>query len=449
MSTTDGLGRRAIVIGSGIAGLVSAKVLSKYFAEVYLYERDEIPEHPRPRRYVPQGNHFHGLLPGGFDALAEVFPGFHEDLVAAGSQVAGPRDIYFYLPEGKSYSFTGYHPEPLSEAIAKPIYVQSRPLLEHCIRKRVESTKNIVSFHGCLIEACHAQDGSVKGIVGADDEIVEADLVLDATGKQTRTLKWLTDLGYDRPRESVVHCDFAYTSVFMRSHDPRAFEGVAFFVVPNGGGAGDLRRGGGLVRIEDDLWLLISVGRFGDYPPKNMTGLLEFVRSLPEPRLSELMLTADPVAELAHFRFPKSTRRHFQELRAFPDGLLPIGDAVCHYNPMYGQGMSAACRQALVLDKLLAQRVSNKCGLYRLYQDFFPGVYEETRAPWLLAALADFQIPKCTGDFPYEESEAMAKFEALHGMMDYGSEDVVVALNDVYTMQKPLASLIEFNPKKA
>jgi flavin-dependent dehydrogenase len=116
-------------------------------------------------------------------------------------------------------------------------------------------------------------------------------------------------------------------------------------------------------------------------------------------------------------------RRHFEQLSRFPEGLLPIGDSICHYNPLYGQGMSAACRQAMALQRTLHRAAAGGDGLEGLWRSFLPEAYQEIRAPWLFATLADFSNPKCTGDFPSEESGTLAVLQYVMGLARDGDAE--------------------------
>ena len=132
---------------------------------------------------------------------------------------------------------------------------------------------------------------------------------------------------------------------------------------------------------------------------------MAFAESTGEPLFLELLDQADAVSEPASYRFEQAVRRRFEKLERFPEGLLPIGDSISHYNPAYGQGMSAAFRQAIALRRILEQQIARGESIDGLWRKFLPEAYQETRTPWLFAARADFRDPRCTGDFPVEEHE--------------------------------------------
>lgn len=213
-------------------------------------------------------------------------------------------------------------------------------------------------------------------------------------------MQWLDRLGFEQPPFDVVNCDIATTSVFMQPRAANLFTDVGFFV----GSSPSMRRGA-LVRLEHGRWLATVSGRYGDYPPRDLSGFMAYAESTGEPLFLELLAQADAVSEPAAYRFEQSVRRRFEKLEHFPEGLLPIGDSICHYNPVYGQGMSAACRQATALRRILEQRIARGERLDGLWRSFLPEAYQETRTPWLFAALADFRDPRCTGDLPVEEDE--------------------------------------------
>ncbi|MDD9935432.1 MAG: tryptophan 7-halogenase [Myxococcales bacterium] len=417
---TDTPFKHAAVLGSGMAGLVSARVLSELFERVTLIEKDEVPAEPGIRRGVPQGAHFHALIPGGLEIMSELLPGVKEDLRAAGSLLPAPTQFYFYLPQGKSYAMGRYTPEPPPDTGERETYVQTRALLEHTVRKHVEAIDNVHTRYGSKVSGITSSEGRVTGVTFEGGDELAADLVIDALGKGGKTLQWCEELGFARPAEDVVNCDFAYTTTFMRPKDPAAFADVGFFVSAEKTET-QPPRGGALVRMEDGTWLASVGGRYGDYPPRDIEGWRAFVNSTGNEHFMRLVASAEPVSELAHFRFPRGVRRRFEQLEAFPEGLLPIGDSICHYNPLYGQGMSAASRQAIALRAALRSAAENGSGLDGLWRRFLPEAYQETRAPWLFACLADFRDERCTGDFPSDEAEALGTF--LMVLRSFGTDD--------------------------
>ena len=63
------IGKKAVVIGAGMAGLAAAKALSAHFEHVSILERDALPVTPAHRPGTPQAQHPHGLLAGGLSPL--------------------------------------------------------------------------------------------------------------------------------------------------------------------------------------------------------------------------------------------------------------------------------------------------------------------------------------------------------------------------------------------
>lgn len=435
------IGKKCVVGGSGIAGLVTARVASDFFESVVLVDQDDIPTSPAARGGAPQGYHFHAVLPGGLDVLSSLFPGLTDDLDAAGSlRSKGGRDFCAYFPEGKSYNVGRYDPEPFDGGYA---YVQTRALLEHTIRSRVEALSNVELRYETTISDPVFDSGCVNGVTlqaEGKKETLEADLFIDCTGKLCRTMVWLEKLGFSKPKESIVHCDFAYTSVFVKPKDYDAFEGVGFFTVPDPGGDHPTR-GGAVVKMENGIWLASCGGRFGDFPPSDYDDLREWAKTLNTPLVAELTEGAEPISSPAPFKFPRSIKRHFEQMDGFPEGLLPLGDAICHFNPLYGQGMSSAALQAQALQTMLASRVDKGADLRGLAMEFFPAAHEVTRAPWLMASLADFQNEETKGDFPSYEKEAL---DLIIKLNEPGNDDQEgrEALGLVGAMQMPLSEFI-------
>ena len=194
------------------------------------------------------------------------------------------------------------------------------------------------------------------------------------------------------------------------------------------------------MRIEGDQWLAGLGGRFGDYPPTDVDEWRQFGRTLAHPIWDEVLTATELVTKPAAFRFPRSVRRHFERLDRFPDGLVPVGDSVCHFNPLYGQGMSAAACQARALGEVLERRSRGSQDLTGLALEFFPEAFEVTRTPWALAAAADFRDRRTTGDFPVEELQSLAMFQLAVTLADTDPEAARLTA-DIGTLVRPLSAL--------
>jgi hypothetical protein len=226
-------------------------------------------------------------------------------------------------------------------------------------------------------------------------------------------------------------------SALFRPADPAAIDGHGFFLLPPLEGQ-YTDRGAATLEVENGGWLVTLAGRYGDYPPTDLPEFVDFAKTLVDPILFELVTNAELLTEPVRYKYPRSIRRHFERLDRFPDGLVPIGDAICHYNPAYGQGMSASARQVSALHGLLAARAAAGTGLAGLATEFFPLAFQETRGPWLFAAILDFMNPQCTGDFPMDEATVLAKLQSLSTAEDEASQQLMA---DIFTMTKPLSAL--------
>jgi flavin-dependent dehydrogenase len=178
-------------------------------------------------------------------------------------------------------------------------------------------------------------------------------------------MRWLQPLWYERPADSVLDCDFAYSSAVRRPEEPGAVDGVGLLVTPDPG-SDNPTRCGYLFRVEGSLALAGLAGRFGDFPTSDVDAWRAFGRSLSWPGWDELVRSVELVDGLSTFRHPRSVPRHVECLEWFPEGLVPIGDAVCSVNTHWGQGMTAAAYQVRALAEVLNRRCVGAIGLESL-----------------------------------------------------------------------------------
>jgi 2-polyprenyl-6-methoxyphenol hydroxylase-like FAD-dependent oxidoreductase len=389
------MGKQAVVVGAGMGGLTAARVLADHFERVLVLEQDALPGHADHRAGAPQSKHVHVLLGGGQRALCDLFPGFEDDLAKTGAvPLRVGLDVRAERP--------GYDPFPQRD-LGWHAYAQSRPQLEFSVRQRLSACANVVFHQRCRVQevVARADGAAVAGVrcvkrEGGTDTL-EADVVVDASGRGTLTLSLLESMGRPLPEEATIGVDFVYsTAVFAIPQDaPQEWKGVFCF-----GQAPISSRGGLLLPLEGERWILSVAGRHGEKPPGDEAGFLAFVQQLRTPTIYNAVKDAKRLGPIARFRFRASTCRHYERLAAFPRGLLPLGDALCRFNPVYGQGMSVAAQEARALGQLLAARASERDPLDGLAQSFFAEASALIESPWAMAAIPDFAFPDTRGVRP-------------------------------------------------
>lgn len=376
------VGDHAVVVGASMAGLLAGRVLADGFERVTILERDPLPGDSVARRGVPQGNHVHILLEAGRAILEDLFPGYGEDLASAGGVLLDvPRDLDYY--QKGDFLAKG------SERVQ--MYCASRPLIEHLVRRRLDDHDGVDVRPERHVGDFLVDDAgtTVEGVELADETRLSADLVVDATGRTSRTPSRLEELGYRPPPTDEVTVDLAYsTTALERPPDDRR----SFVIAP----APPQTRGGVVVPVEGDRWLVTLFGLHGDHPPTDADQLKEFARGLPSPELAQLLDAHPSVADgIEHYPFPSNVWRHYEQLDRFPEGLVVTGDAIASFNPIYGQGMSASALEALELHHTLAEN-----GRTDLAPRFFDRAAEVVDIIWRMAVGADFEFPQTAGPKP-------------------------------------------------
>jgi 2-polyprenyl-6-methoxyphenol hydroxylase-like FAD-dependent oxidoreductase len=373
--------------------------------------------------------------------MASLYPGFLERLATLGAmRCRAGKDIVFYLPTGKAYSMTGTVREP--RALGFDITCHSRGLLEHCVRQCTRQHPNITFACQSTVQGLVGADGHVRGLQytqAGEPHTLATDLVADAGGRQSQTPRWLTELGFQAPEATTIGVDMAYASTKFRVPDDYdELERLLVVIGP----PPDFPNAAVMEIIEDQTWHVTLAGRFGDYPPHDAEGFLAFARALHTPRVYDLVKGAERVADITAYRFPTSVQRHYERLTSFPEGLVVVGDAICSFNPVYGQGMSSAALQVQALRQLLAERGSGPSGLDGLALAFFPKAAEIIETPWTLAAGRDFAYPQTRGERPADLEESAQYFAEVDALT---AEDLEVQrlLVEVLNLAKPLAVLRE------
>ncbi|GAB2900990.1 hypothetical protein GCM10027093_42140 [Paraburkholderia jirisanensis] len=426
--------KRAFVIGAGLGGLSAAAALAGHFGQVVVVERDPLPSGIRVRPGTTQDRLPHALLAGGFAALAELFPGLAEDLRQAGARMSDAGlDGVIELANGAAL--------PRRELCINT-YLQSRPLLEAVLRTRLRQLDNVVLRDANrVLEIVADRAGQVAGVCVETREgkrdVLSGCLVVDASGRGLPTLEFLKTHGRPLPDETTLRVDLTYGSVlysFAPGFEPDFKLAITHPDAPQG------TRGGMLLMREHGLWDVLLASRGDDLAPLDEPAFLDWARSLNTPTLYDAVRLGRRESKVVRFGFAESRRRHFTRIRDFPAGLLPLGDAICHFNPVYGQGMTVAAQQALLLRSLLDGPTGADGSLTELGMTFLAGSDELVDTPWSLGEAADLVYPQTRGPRPADLQQRVRYHAGLNSLAvhDPGVQKLLV---EVRHLLKPDSAL--------
>lgn len=433
MNIPRSIGRRAIVVGAGIGGLAAAKALSSSFETITVLERDALPSAPIARSGTPHARQIHVLLRGGLDALSELLPDLETELERAGAvRVRVGSEARLELP--------GFDPFPRRD-LGFDYLSMTRPLLEFVVRRAVQRESNIALNPNCRVTGFLEAPGkdAVAGVRyergnGQSHELA-ADLVVDTSSRGALTLDFLDRVGLPRPKETEIGIDLHYATAMFEIPSPAPPDWRAVLHRP----AAQSGRGGLLVPVENNCWQVNLTHMHGGVLPENVGDFIGFAKTLRTQTIYAAIRDAVPIGPIYRFVFPCSIRRRFEALERFPDRLLPLGDAICRFNPAFGQGMSVAAQEVGALMRLIEARTSNADPLNGIARPFFAAVQDFLAAPWATAE-SDFTYEKTRGQRPDDFSEHMNFNAALQRL---ASDDVTAhqIMSEVSHLVKPSSAL--------
>ncbi|MDJ0755387.1 MAG: FAD-dependent monooxygenase [Ardenticatenaceae bacterium] len=420
----------AIVLGGSMAGLLTARVLSKHFQRVTVIEKDAFEERRVVRKGVPHGHQLHIVLARGLQIMEAYFPGLTAELAAGGAVVSDDLalDMCWFANEG-------YRPQV---ATGLKSVMLTRPFLEKTIRKRAAEIPNIMIADGTRVAGlCGDSDGQrITGVrlAGRPEQELQADLVVDTTGRGSKSPAWLAEIGYPQPELEEVHVKIRYASRLYRR--PRGFRTL----IVTGGQPPFKARQGAVQPIEGERLIVTLHGRGSENPSQDPAEFEAHARALLTSDIADVMEGLEPLGDIVTYNIPRTRWLHYEKLSSFPAGYLVLGDAICALNPVYGQGMTSAALQVEVLDRLLEKRPLNET----FWKPFFKQIARVVGVPWQLTVGEDFLYPQTEGIPPSMPGVVAAYFRRLMQVAN-GDSRVFQALFNVMHLVKQPTSLFHPN----
>jgi 2-polyprenyl-6-methoxyphenol hydroxylase-like FAD-dependent oxidoreductase len=430
--------KRAIVIGGGIAGMCAARALSDFFDRVVVIERDKYPEGVIGRAGVPQSRMFHTLLERGRREIEALFPGFHALMDSRGA----PRVSFGF--NAALMSPRGWGP-PLPFPRIRGLFT-SRGLLECTMRDLFRKVPNVELLEETEVirllasprdnrMVCHGVEIHSRAN-GA--KLIEGDLVVDASGGNARSERWLERLGLTSPDEEVLDPLLTYAGQWLRMREGAKWpsrwwwtHGAFIQRVPP-----DDVRGAHLMKQENDRWLLTLVAGAGQYPPTYPDGAAKFVAELRSPLIAQMLPLFEPTSKMTAYRLSKNRWRHYERWKENLDGFIALGDAACVFNPNQGQGMSVAAAEAGILRRCLKETTSPEL----LPRRFFAAQAAFQINPWRLAVCNDLRFSSVQG----ERTPAIRFFNWYREQLALSpSRRVQQRLAEADLLLKPVASIFD------
>jgi 2-polyprenyl-6-methoxyphenol hydroxylase-like FAD-dependent oxidoreductase len=432
-------GAHAVVCGASMGGLLAARALADAYESVTVVERDVLPEAAVQRRGVSQGRHLHALVRRGSLVLEELLPGLWDELLAAGANVIDGTDPSVIHAE------IGDHVLSQSGVISDPeslvTQIASRPLLEALVRRRVRAIPNIAFRENHdVVEPVLGRPDRVTAVRVVDRSTnekgsLEADIVVDATGRSARMPAFLEKHGYPAPPEQTYAIGLSYSSQFFRVPEGAITEKMLLT-------APTLERplGAGLLAYEHGSVILTLIGIAGHRLPTDLPGVMMLVAELLPERITAALHAAEPLGDVTAQHYPASVWRRYDKLKRFPKGLAVLGDAVCSFNPVYGQGMTSSAIQAKALRRRLTDGTAED-----VVGPYFRDVARQLAPIWKFNRLNDFGIIPVQG---WRIVPQRVLNWQLDKLMTAASNDIAVAETFLRTLGLVESPTHQFRPSR-
>lgn len=386
---------KAIIIGGGISGKLASRVLSEFFKEVLIIERDQEPEGPFPRKGAPQGEHLHALLHAGEYGLETLFPGITEKFYSSGAiKINSTKDLAWFHHGVWKLRYDGGFTTTL----------QTRPHLEWHIEQYIKKIPNVTTHYNQVVQnyLYNEEENRIVGVEIKDGntsavKIEKADLIVDASGVSSLSTGWFNKRGVHIPDEKVA-IGLSYVSKLFRLPDSQDRDWTIKLVYPN---PPHEKIGGTISKVEGNRYIVTLIGYHNEIKEKDglksENGFTNLAKKLPELDIYEEIKDATPLSVTSIYRVPNIIWRRFDKMQKFPNGLLLLGDTVCRIDPVFGQGMSIAVLEALELQKLFQDHHQT---LNKITTNFHKKAAKIISPVWNMVITEDFRYPGTTGKKP-------------------------------------------------
>ncbi|MFE9773766.1 NAD(P)/FAD-dependent oxidoreductase [Streptomyces sp. NPDC005931] len=422
---------RAVVVGGSIAGLLAAAAVRDHVDQVEIIEAHDMPEGPQPRTGVPQAVHIHFLQTGGAEAVEALLPGTVGRLLAAGAhRIPETTRMVVHSPEGWYRRW---------QRATHYLITASRDLTDSVVRGRLlQDPRVAVRTHtravGLLGDRRRVTGVRIRAADDAETEL-RADLVVDASGRASRTPQWLAELGVTGLTEDHVDSGLVYASRFYRAPVPtRDWPVIGIQADPSLPRPGNA---GGILPVEGERWHVSLMGAPGGQPTRDPDAFVPFARTLRHPVMADLLEHAEPLTDVQVTHSTANRRYYYERLTPWPDGLVALGDSVAALNPLYGQGMSVAAQSAVALRASLSHGLTP--GAARRAQR---AIGRRVDMAWALSVGQDVHFPATTGKRATVADRLLRRYVSRLSRTATGSFHAATALTDVLSLQAPPTSLV-------
>ncbi|MFF9458040.1 NAD(P)/FAD-dependent oxidoreductase [Streptomyces flaveolus] len=429
--TSSPIRTRAVVIGGSLAGMLAASAVRDSVDAVDILEAHPVPDGPKPRKGVPQAAHMHILLSGGAEAINSLLPGTIDRLLAEGANyVPMTTGMVLYSPEGwyrRWKNDTHY------------LIAGSRDLTDHVIRQQVLKDPRVTLHPATWVEGLRGDHRRVTGVrirsADGQESTLEADLVIDASGKGTRTPRWLSELGVRGLVEESIDSGLSYASRLYRA--PVGTRGWPFVSVQADPRLPATSGSGNILPIEHDRWHVSLIGPPSGAPSGSPDNFEPYARSLRHPVVADLLRQAQPLTDVTVSHSTANKRHYYEGLKTWPEGLVAVGDSVAAFNPVYGHGMSVAALGAASLRAELARKGLTD-GLARRAQR---AISRSVELAWSLAIGQDIRYPNAQGKRATLADRLLQRYVSRLSHTATGNFRVATAMTEVLTLQSSPACL--------